>query len=323
MRPVAVTGVGLVTPLGNDLSAVQARFVAGDTAVTVQAGLRGLPWDGAALVDGPDLGPWLKRKKDRKLMPRAAVLALPAAGAALAGFTGSTETLGLYVGVGREPPDEGESEAALVASQQGGRLDPVLLSTEGLACYPPLLPLKTLPNMILAWLSIVFGVHGPNVAVNGEAGAGVLALDDGLLAVSEGRAPAALVGAADSQVTFGAARDLYRLGRAGRTRPPGEGAVFFLLEPAESAKAPFLGWLDPVHRGRSGVVAERARWRATGDLGTADGLLDVAMALLGDAAVVVGADDDEGACAKVRVIPWVASPSAQGGGWEMNREKQA
>lgn len=308
--PVAVTGVGIVTPLGNQADEVLRSLEGGRSAVRHREDLAGLPWGGACSVDGPDLGPWLKRKKDRKLLPRAAELALPAAGTALQAWTGPRDDLGLFVGVGREPPDEGESEAALAASVRDGRLEPELLSTEGLSRYPPLLPLKTLPNMILAWLSIILEVRGANGALAGEAGAGMMALAEACHAVAEGRVPGALAGGADSSVSFGAARDLYRLGGAGPNRPPSEAAVFFLLEPLSGAQergARVLGTLTPARRGLSDAAPFQPHWAQLGDLGTADALVEVALALCRSGPVVVRGDDAAGPTVHILVSPSASS----------------
>ncbi|MEC8423291.1 MAG: hypothetical protein VX000_05910, partial [Myxococcota bacterium] len=112
---IRVDAVGLVSPLGGDAMALLApRPGAG---LRDHPPLRHLPGGArAGVVDGPDLKPWLRRRKDRKVMARPSQLALAAAGPAMAGFEGDRSELGIYLGVGREPPDSGESEAALAAS---------------------------------------------------------------------------------------------------------------------------------------------------------------------------------------------------------------
>jgi hypothetical protein len=218
------------------------------------AALAHLPDDRAGVVDGPDLGPWLKRRKDAKMLPRAAQLALPAAGVALGAWGGDREELGLFVAVGREPPDEGDAEPALARMHDAGRLSRERLAA-GRDAYPPLLPLRTLPNMVLAHVAINLGIRGENAVYAGGAEAGRCAWREGVRAVREGRVPAALVGAAYSAVDLASARDRLRLGLSG---PPGEGAVFALLVP---------GALDPAP---SAVAFDAAK---TGDLGPVAGLL--------------------------------------------------
>ncbi len=225
---VGVLAIGLVTPIGDEPVAVVGRARAGETAVRASEKLRDLPDARAALVEGPDLKPWLKRRKDARLLPRAAELALPAAGRALLGFAGDFEELGICVAVGREPPDEGEAEASLAAMARDGELDRALLGGPGRALYPPLLPLRTLPNMVLAHVAIQHGIRGENGTWAGGAEAGAQALRAGVRLVEEGRAPYCLVGAAISEVDLASARDRWRLGKR---EPPGEAAIFALLGP--------------------------------------------------------------------------------------------
>lgn len=228
--------------------------------------LAALPSDLAGVVPGPDLGPWLKRKKDARLLPRGAQLALPAAGMAMRGFTGDPEALGIFVAVGREPPDEGEAEASLLAMRREGALDLAQLGGAGRDLYPPLLPLRTLPNMILAHVSIQWGIRGENGVYAGGAEAGLHAWRAAWHAVEEGRCEEALVGAAFSAVDLASARDRLRLGCVG---PPGEGAVFARIgrggpRPARDLDAERLleeqlGDLGPV----LGLAALRLAARAT------------------------------------------------------------
>lgn len=223
-----VLAVGCVTPLGTDATTVRAALQAGRSAVATHPPLAALPDPRAAVVEGPDLGPWLKRKKDARLLARAVALALPAAGRALEGFGGSMEDLAIYVAVGREPPDEGDAEPALAAMAVDGRLDRARMGNEGRALYPPLLPLRTLPNMVLAHVAIQHGIRGENGTFAGRADAGERAWLAAVRAVEEGRAPFALVGAAYSAVDLASARD--RLREGART-PPGEAACFALVGP--------------------------------------------------------------------------------------------
>ena len=188
--------------------------------------LFGLPSLRAGVVDGPDLEAWLKRKKDARLLARASALALPAAGRALAGLCLDMDELGIFVAVGREPPDEGEAEASLAAMASNGALDIERVGGEGRALYPPLLPLRTLPNMVLAHIAIQHGIRGENACLAGGAEAGGAVWEAANAALASGRCSAALVGAAYSSVDLASARDRLRLGLHG---PPGEGACFVVL----------------------------------------------------------------------------------------------
>ncbi len=301
---IAITSLNVCTALGSHVPTLARRISRGDTAMAHRAELLGLPSDLAAVIDGPDLRPWPVRRKDRKLFSRAAALAIPSAGETLSVFQGNPELLGLFVGVGREPPDDGESEAALAASARNGQLDVSLLAGQGLALYPPLLSLKTLPNLVLAHLAITFGIRGPNSALAGESAAGLAALAEAFWCVVEGRAPAALAGASDSRVSLGAARDLYRLGWADAHRLPGEGSVFALLELESTAirrGAPVLARITSVERGPARPPPTRPHWPALGDLGAPDGLLHMALAIHRGRETCIEGSDDEGGMVRIHI----------------------
>jgi hypothetical protein len=297
-----IEAVGLVSPLGEDAAALLAP-VAG-AGLRPHAPLAALPGgDAAGWVDGPNLRPWLRRRKDKKVMARPSQLALAAAGPAMVGHTGDPMELGLFLGVGREPPDSGESEPALAAAATEGVLDESRLAGPGRDLYPPLLPLKTLPNMALAHISINLGVMGENNAWAGDVGAGMRAVVSGVHAVREGRSPAALVGGADSLVDLGSARDRLRRGGTGA---PGEAAAVLRIAPWDG-QTPGVG-LDLEARDPDALAVDPVAMRAAiGDTGAAEGPLLIAaaadaVARDGRARIVRLADPGQPAVA-VRVHP--------------------
>jgi 3-oxoacyl-[acyl-carrier-protein] synthase II len=234
--PVAITGVGIVCALGNDVAEVRAAVAAGRVAVRKTGDLRDdLPMPGTA-ASVVDCVPLLRRKRDKKLLPRAAELGMVAAAAALG--DDRPPDIGMFLGVGREPPDDPEAtDAMLRASQRDRKFDIGLLATVGLPLYPPLTPLRTLPNLALAHVAIHLGFEGEAGTRAGEEAAGIAAIVEGWLAVAEGRADVVIAGGADSRIDPGSVRDLVRLGRLHATRGGGEGAAMLRLEPVERAQA--------------------------------------------------------------------------------------
>ena len=271
---VRVTAVELVCALGTGVEEVQACLASGETGV-VPCEVPGTPVPRVAPVPGP-CRPELTRRRDRKLFSRPATLLLLAAQRALEGWQGDLETLGLFVGVRREPPDTGEADEAILASVENGRLSTRLLASAGRDLYPPLQPLRTLPNMALAHVAIQLGIRGESGVSAGGPAAGVMAAREGIAAVAEGRCPAALVGAADSWLEDGSLRDWARLGRS---PPPGEAAVVFRIE-AGDGPAPF-GWMSRGKAGGGGTVVPAGHWEQLGHCGVADALVGAVLGTAG------------------------------------------
>ena len=139
-----MTGIGACSALGHNVDDIREALSMGQTGcMPASDERRVLPIDGYGHAD-VDVRPFLKRRKDRKLLPRAAHLAIVAAAEAY-GLARDAGTA-LFMGVGPEP-SEGETEAALVASMVDGMLNSDKLYRDGVAKYPPLAALKTLPNL--------------------------------------------------------------------------------------------------------------------------------------------------------------------------------
>mgnify|MGYP001387511885 CR=1 FL=1 len=82
LEKVAVTGLGFCSALGEHPHHGLHR---GESGINHDPELERLPHQTVARVRSLDLRPWLKRRKDRKLMARPAQLALSAAGNAMSG----------------------------------------------------------------------------------------------------------------------------------------------------------------------------------------------------------------------------------------------
>ncbi|MFK7930644.1 MAG: beta-ketoacyl synthase N-terminal-like domain-containing protein [Myxococcota bacterium] len=224
-----------------------------------------------------DVGPFLRRRKDRKLLSEAAILAIPAAKRALG--TTDPQEVGLYLGVGREPPEDA-TEAAIVAGQKGGELDVCRLGELGLPLYPPLASLRTLPNLVLAHVAIQLGVQGDAATRAGDGAAGLVALAEAAWAVQEGRCTFALAGASDSWEHPALRRDMARRGIDG----VGAGAAAFALL-AKASTAERLG-VEPmciitqVHTSMgAAATTSLPHHRTLGRCGAADGILALVRAM--------------------------------------------
>ncbi|MBN2798694.1 MAG: hypothetical protein JXX28_06045 [Deltaproteobacteria bacterium] len=282
MRRVAVTGVGMATALGRDPWEVLALLLQGRSGVVRPTDERALlPIPGVAEAE-VDVRPLLKRRKDKKLLPRAAELAIVAAADALG--DDRPEDIGILLGVGREPTDGGASERAILSSLDGdGVFSPALFGAVGLPLYPPLASLRTLPNLILAHVAIQLDLTGEGGTRAGAEAAGLAAVVEGWHAVAEGRAEVVLAGGADSFVDPALARDRVRQGFSGQA--PGEAAGFVRLEPLDRARARGAEVLAVLDGGGTRFAPEE-RWRSEwegqlGACGAAAGVVDWILDLAG------------------------------------------
>ena len=223
---VVITQLGLVTPFGRGVEPFHKGITNDSVALKEHEPLRWMDSPLAGVTPNTAFRQYLKRRKAAKLMTPAARLAMDAVGQIWDSIHEQIDPkqTGLFFSVGREPPDEGEAEAALIASAVDGVFSEEALATLGRSLYPPLLPLKTLPNLILGHLSIHFDLCGENAAWAGE---GVQSFVEGVYSILEGRSERIVVGAADSLIDLGQARDSKRLGV---TAAPGEAAIAWLLE---------------------------------------------------------------------------------------------
>lgn len=262
-RKVAVTGIGVVSPLGTELSGIWRRWGAGESAV------RGVEFpehrvfahsrcartadDGwAALVPHRRLVKFMNR--EAHMAAAAATLALADSGL---GDSVRPERRGIYLGTGLTSSEIEELAPVLEASFGGsGEFSCRRLGEEGLAACNPLLSFKLLPNMALCYISMLFGVRGDNLVFNPWPGNAAQAIVAGARAVAWGEADCALVGGCDCKTHFIGFLTLSQMGLlspTGDCRPfergrdgfvPGEGAAVLVLEDMEHArrrKAPVYG----------------------------------------------------------------------------------
>jgi 3-oxoacyl-[acyl-carrier-protein] synthase II len=124
-----------------------------------------------------------------------------------------------------------------------GRFDLVKFGDAGLRAVSPILSFKILGNMPVCLVSICENIQGPSAVYTPWEGHGARAIEAGILALQEGDARCALVGACDVKTHELAFLALEQLGLfqswsdAGTGLIPGEGAVFLVLETAATARS--------------------------------------------------------------------------------------
>jgi len=272
-RAPVITGVGMITPLGNDREATLASLAAGDSAVgpIERFDASTFPWPAGAEVRGFAPRKVLPDRKAVKLMSPPARLAVAAALDARrhAGdeAPADADDGGLFVAAGYETIDLDSVLRMMAACQppdaaEGHPIDVTRLWAEARYRMNPLNALKILPNMALAHVSIALGLRGANSSIGPHGAAGLQALADAGRAVSLGEAPFALAGGADSPINvfmvsyFGAEGLLSRRGVCEPFGPDADGTV-----PGEAAA---MVWIEGEERARARGAALLARLRGCG-----------------------------------------------------------
>jgi 3-oxoacyl-[acyl-carrier-protein] synthase II len=236
LRPVAITGAGILTSMGADMAGNAAGFRAGRTAfrpvdlfdVSRQrvstAGQADLP---ASL---PGIG-----RRDWQRMDRGTRMALIAAREALtmAGLSG-----------GSMPVVVGTSAAAMPVGEQY-----YLQATAGTSRRRQLSRVETYqPQYQMAAMMRGLGVQGPLRIISNACASGANAIGHAFQMVSEGKAERVLAGGFDAlcQLVFAGFDSLQALSPSGIPRPfdaardglaLGEGAGFVLVESLDAARA--------------------------------------------------------------------------------------
>lgn len=244
-RRIVVTGVGMVSPLGNDVRSSWDALVAGRSGANEITHFDTSDYDihFACELKGFDPTVWIDRKQARR-MDRFAQLALSAARMAEADS-------GVVIS---DAPDR---VGAAVATGIGG-----LYAFEN--CFQTLLErgpdrtspfaiVQIIPNMAAAWVSMELGAQGPLAAECTACAASNMAIGDGLDAIRLGRADVMFCGGTEAPVTrvgiagFTAMRALSRRNddpeRASRPFDAGrdgfvmgEAAAILVLEELEHAR---------------------------------------------------------------------------------------
>jgi 3-oxoacyl-[acyl-carrier-protein] synthase II len=304
-RRVAITGIGLVTPLGNDVPSTWEALLGGriGTGPIRTFDASGFPTRIAAEVKDFDV----ERAGDRrtlKFASRQHRFALAAAAEAMAD-AGTAPTpsdasrWGCVVGAGMISSDFGALEALADRFVRDGRLDEELLGREGLQAIGD--PMEFCRTQTVAGLSLLlrrFGIRGHSATVHTACASGGQAIGSALKAIRAGWADKVLAGGFDSMVHPLGLSGFCLLGalsadndapeRASRpfdrTRNGfvlGEGAGFLVLEEREAA----LRRGARIHAELAGDGNSLSAYRITDSHPSGDGPIQAIRLALADAGV--------------------------------------
>ena len=245
-RRVVVTGLGALTPLGNDVRSSWEHLIAGESGAgpITQFDTTGFPVTFACEVKDFDPGDWVDHKQARR-MDRFAQLIVAAARQA-------EQDSGLDIA------KESDRVGAAIATGIGGLKSYQdcydTLKERGPDRVNPFAIPAIIPNMGAGWVSMELGTKGPLMSECTACAASNMAIGDGTDAIRLGRADVMFCGGTEAAVNkvgiagFGAMRALSRRNddpkRASRPFDAGrdgfvmgEAGAVLVLEELEHAKA--------------------------------------------------------------------------------------
>jgi 3-oxoacyl-[acyl-carrier-protein] synthase II len=245
-RRAVVTGMGAITPIGNDAATFWASLLAGTSGVGPISAYDASEEEVriAAEVKGFDPATWIDFKQARR-MSRFSQFAVAAAAQAIAD-------------AGLEITDANRDDIGVIVNTGGGGIgdvalgERVFLEQGGKRVSPFMVPMLS-PSMAACQISIQNGLHGPVIASVAACASGVQALIDAQRLIEHGDAEVVLAGGTESAilpVAFAALANMGALSKrnddpAGASRPFdaerdgfvfGEGAAVLTVESAEHAE---------------------------------------------------------------------------------------
>lgn len=207
-RRVVVTGMGMVVPLGSDVSVVWRRILNGESGVgytTLFDGSR-FPTKIAAEVRQWDLSDVGENPDDWRLQGRHSHFAVGAgkkavADAGLEPGRLDPSRFGVYTGSGEGQQDFARfTEMMTAAMVDGKRLDVARFMQTGFDVLNPLAELEQEPNMPAAHLASMFGAEGPNFNCLTACAASSQAIGEAMEIIRRGEADVMLAGGSHSMI---------------------------------------------------------------------------------------------------------------------------
>ncbi len=260
-RRVVVTGIGMINPMGWDVTTVWSGLKEGQSGVapTTLFDATGFPtrisaeiknWDITKAVD--DGEQHVRRGRHTQFAIAAATQAIEDSGVLDA--ISDPVRFGVYLGSGEGNQDFGTFSRMMTAALSSGDYDPKRFIAAGIDLLDPAKELEQEPNMPAAHLASRFNAQGPNFNCLTACAASSQAVGEATEIIRRGEADAMLAGGTHSMIhPFGVtgfnlltalsesndeptkASRPFDAGRNGFVL--GEGAAMVILEELESAKA--------------------------------------------------------------------------------------
>jgi len=206
-RRVVITGVGCVTPMGNDVKTVWSRLLKGESGVgpTTLFDASNFPTRISAEVRGFDVSSvgenaekWRHRGRHTRFAVGAAKQAVTDSG--LADSRLDPTRFGIYLGSGEGQQDFDHFTQMMVAAIEGSTLDYAKFTKIGMEILDPLSELEQEPNMPSGHLAALFNAQGPNVNCLTACAASSQAVGEAAELIRRGDVDVMLSGGAHSMI---------------------------------------------------------------------------------------------------------------------------
>ena len=249
MRRVAVSGIGVVSPLGNSTAEVLANARAG------RSGVRRLETDFASRLAAPiaatarideGVGHGIDAGKAR-MLDRFSLFALIAANQAVQGSSAALAGLdpargGVFVGTGMGGTHSMDEGYQTLYGERSDRIKPYTI-------------LMGMHNAAAAWIGIEHGLQGSNMTYSTACSSSTVAIGEAWLRVASGQLEVAIAGGAEAPLSPGSLKAWEALHTVATMDPAdpaescrpfsknrsgmvlGEGAAMLVIEPWERAVA--------------------------------------------------------------------------------------
>jgi beta-ketoacyl-acyl-carrier-protein synthase II len=246
VRRVVVTGMGLISPLGNDPAGVFDRLLAGDS------GIRRLPESFNSRLTSRIAAPAAFDGEHRlaaarlRMLDRVSQFALAACGQALADAQLALEDedvnqIGVSIGTGMGGAHSTDNAYQRVYEQQSDRVEP----------FSVILAMNNAPA---SWIGIEHGLRGPNLTYSTACSSSAVAIGEAARRIAYGEVQVMIAGGTEAPLTFGTLKAWEALkalaqedvGNPAASCKPfarnrsglvlGEGAAILVLEDAEHAR---------------------------------------------------------------------------------------
>ncbi|MEX0712365.1 MAG: beta-ketoacyl-ACP synthase II [Pirellulales bacterium] len=206
-RRVVVTGMGCVTPLGNDVPTLWSRLLSGESGIgqttlfdasnfPTQISAEVRDFDVSAVGEDPEK--WKHRGRHTRFAVGAARQAVAAAGLADARL--DPVRFGVYLGSGEGQQDFDRFTRMMVSALDGENFDVARFTKTGREILDPLAELEQEPNMPAGHLASLFNAQGPNANCLTACAASSQAVGEAVEMIRRGDADVMLSGGTHSMI---------------------------------------------------------------------------------------------------------------------------